>query len=83
MSGRVCLTNLKFPHQERDKGSVDAALDDKDNVGEFVGVRGPQMFSCTTKVKHSELYASKDDVTIFLLNSLYEQQFGSDGVFTS
>lgn len=56
----VCLTNLKFPHQKGHKGSVDAALDDENGVGEFVGVSDPQIFVCTTKVKHSdELCGSK------------------------
>lgn len=38
------LTNLKFPHQEGHEGSVDAALDDEDRVGEFDLLCGLQVF---------------------------------------
>ncbi len=45
--------NLKLPHQERHTGSIEAALDDENDVREFGCLRDPQIFFCQ-KFKHSD-----------------------------
>lgn len=51
----ACSTNLKLPHHNQNKGSVQDALDDDDAVGEFGPLCDLHIFLCREfKSKHKE-----------------------------
>lgn len=69
---KLCETNLNLPHQKRYKGSVHAALDDENTVGELGSVCDPQIVVCR-KSKHSDEGFKQETSSALCGDSLYLQ----------